>query len=186
MDLTKTVRSRRQDRSSERRRSPTSNPLLSPTAKGHWPTEFSFSRAIRGSLTTKWSVAWPGHMSIRCGLPVKRRSWESTRRHRGETLECVVAWLSKPVGSTVSVSAVPTGIAVVGRTDDGRAVVERPLEIGPSRLFGILTEPEDGVAQSARTVVFINRGSGGPPRARTIVGRSGAPLVGAGYAVSSL
>jgi alpha-beta hydrolase superfamily lysophospholipase len=75
-----------------------------------------------------------------------------------ETLERIVAWTSKPLGSTVVVPRPTIGTAVVGRTHEGRAVLERPVDIGPTHLFGVLTEPEGGAAQSLPTVMFLNAG----------------------------
>jgi alpha-beta hydrolase superfamily lysophospholipase len=75
-----------------------------------------------------------------------------------ETLDRIVAWLSKPLGSAVVVPRPTIGTAVVGRTDEGRAVVERPVDIGPTHLFGVLTEPEGGAKQNVPTVMFLNAG----------------------------
>jgi dienelactone hydrolase len=73
-------------------------------------------------------------------------------------LDRMVAWLTEAGGPPVRVEPPEPGTAEVQRSADGAAVLERPLEIGPARLFGILSEPEGGVAQSAPTVIFLNAG----------------------------
>jgi pimeloyl-ACP methyl ester carboxylesterase len=75
-----------------------------------------------------------------------------------ETLERIATWLSKPLGSTVEITPPAIGQAVVGRTDDGRAVMERPVDMGPTHLFGVLTEPEGGAPKGFPTVLFLNAG----------------------------
>jgi alpha-beta hydrolase superfamily lysophospholipase len=74
------------------------------------------------------------------------------------TLERIVGWLSEPRGPTVAVGPPAMGTAVVARTQDGHAVLERPVEMGPAGLFGMMTEPERGVPLSAPTVLFLNAG----------------------------
>ena len=47
--------------------------------------------------------------------------------------------------------------AVVDRPTLGGPVVERPVELGPLRLFGMVTEP--GTGASGPTIVFVNEGN---------------------------
>jgi alpha-beta hydrolase superfamily lysophospholipase len=75
-----------------------------------------------------------------------------------ETVERIVAWLAPSGAETVFVSPPTVGSATVGQGQGGRAILERPVELGPHRLFGVLTEL-DGASRSAKpTVVFLNAG----------------------------
>ena len=74
------------------------------------------------------------------------------------TLERIVVWLAPPAGPVTQVDA-PTPAKTVTLRPDGRpAVTERILEIGPARLFGIVSEAEDPMDRSGPTVIFLNVG----------------------------
>ena len=56
-------------------------------------------------------------------------------------------------------SPCPESQATAVHRAPGRAGVrERAVELGPARLFGVLSEPENGIDPSAPTVVFLNVG----------------------------
>ena len=74
------------------------------------------------------------------------------------TLDRIVSWLAEP-GATLVRLAMPERRGDGGARAPGRAGVrERPVELGPARLFGVLSEPENGIEPSAPTVVFLNVG----------------------------
>ncbi len=74
------------------------------------------------------------------------------------TLERILLWLAPPAGRVTQVD-VPTPAKTLTLRLDGRpAVVERVLDIGPARLFGILSEAEDPMVRSGPTVIFLNVG----------------------------
>jgi hypothetical protein len=74
------------------------------------------------------------------------------------TLDRIVSWFSE-VGGPAGPLARPDRHGPALHRAPGRpGVSERPLEIGPARLFGMLSEPEGGLARSAPTVVFLNVG----------------------------
>ena len=74
------------------------------------------------------------------------------------TLERIVSWLTEPGGSAARLD-VPAPRTVAAFRMEGRpGVIERPVQLGPARLFGILTEPEEQADPSAPTVVFLNVG----------------------------
>lgn len=84
------------------------------------------------------------------------------------TLQRIVSWLSEKGGDRVRIEP-PSGHATATlRQHDGPSVVERPVTIGPARLFGIVSEREDQADASVPTVVFVNAGRighQGPARA---------------------
>ncbi len=76
-----------------------------------------------------------------------------------ETIERTADWVSralqgKPV-EMVLPSVAPT--AVVDRPPSGEPVLERPVDLGPPGLFGIVTEPATG--PSGPTIVLVNEGN---------------------------
>ncbi len=74
------------------------------------------------------------------------------------TLERIVSWLAEPPAPLVRLR-MPGGPAMAVHRAPGRPDVrERAVELGPARLFGILSEPEGGIDSSAPTVVFLNVG----------------------------
>ena len=74
------------------------------------------------------------------------------------TLERIVDWLSDPNGSLGRVDVPRVQATAVLRTEGGAGVLERPVDLGPAHLFGILTEPEHHADPAAPTVVFLNVG----------------------------
>ncbi len=76
----------------------------------------------------------------------------------GPTLELIVSWLTEREGSPVWLEAPERQATAVYRTKGRPGVLERPVELGPARLFGMLSEPEDHLDPSAPTVVFLNVG----------------------------
>ncbi len=74
------------------------------------------------------------------------------------TLDRIISWLTGP-GGPLGRLDVPNGQAMaVHRTNGRPGVLERPVDLGPAHLFGMLSEPEDHVDPSAPTVVFLNVG----------------------------
>ena len=74
------------------------------------------------------------------------------------TLDRIVSWLGEPGGSLARL-VMPESRATAVHHAPGRAGVrERPVELGQARLFGVLSEPENGIDPSAPTVVFLNVG----------------------------
>jgi hypothetical protein len=74
------------------------------------------------------------------------------------TLDRIVSWLSE-AGGTVGPLTVPEHPrAAVIRAPGRPEVRERAVTIGPARLFGMLSEPEEDIDPSAPTVVFLNVG----------------------------
>jgi alpha-beta hydrolase superfamily lysophospholipase len=74
------------------------------------------------------------------------------------TLERILLWLSEPIGRSTAVETPRAAAATTLRLEGRPAVVERALDIGPARLFGILSEPEEETGRSAPTVIFLNAG----------------------------
>ena len=72
------------------------------------------------------------------------------------TIDSVVEWISAVAPAQLAALEVPASAlpATVGVSSAGSAVVEIPVEIGPSGLFGILCEPESGACGPA--VVMLN------------------------------
>jgi alpha-beta hydrolase superfamily lysophospholipase len=75
-----------------------------------------------------------------------------------ETVDRIVEWLSKPQGEGVPVTPPTVAAAIVDRAHDGLAVVERPVDISDTHLFGMLTEPQGGIPRPAPTIIFLNAG----------------------------
>ncbi len=92
------------------------------------------------------------------------------------TLERIVAWLTEAGGSAVPLAMPEERRTAVHRTESGAGVIERPVELGTARLFGMLTEPEHTVRPSpAAVVVLLNvgrMGHSGPARLWVELGRS--------------
>jgi alpha-beta hydrolase superfamily lysophospholipase len=74
------------------------------------------------------------------------------------TLDRIVSWLVEPGGSPARLIVPERSASAVHRAPGRAGVRERPVELGPARLFGVLSEPENGVDPSAPTVVFLNVG----------------------------
>ena len=94
-----------------------------------------------------------------------------------ETLDRIVAWLAQSGGPPAPIALPESPATAVHRTGAQPAVRERPLEMGPLRLFGMLSEAADGVEPSAPTVVFLNTGRighAGPARLWVDLSRSWA------------
>ena len=79
------------------------------------------------------------------------------------TLERIVAWLTERGGSAVPLDLPEERRTAVHRTEGGAGVMEQPVELGPARLFGMLSEPEHPVRPAAATVVLLNVGRMGHP-----------------------
>ena len=75
------------------------------------------------------------------------------------TLERIVSWLTHSGGPAVRLE-VPDTADRGGAPGEGPRPVslERPVQLGPAHLFGILSEPEEQVGAPAPTVVFLNVG----------------------------
>ncbi len=74
------------------------------------------------------------------------------------TLERIVSWFSEVGGPAGRLALPDRQVSARHRVPGRPGVSERALEIGPARLFGMLSESEDGSAPSAPTVVFLNVG----------------------------
>jgi len=74
------------------------------------------------------------------------------------TLERIVSWFGEPGGSLVRLNMPESRASAVHRALGRAGVRERPVELGPARLFGVLSEPEDGIDPWAPTVIFLNVG----------------------------
>ena len=74
------------------------------------------------------------------------------------TLDRIVSWLTEVDGPVVRVEVPNQRPTAVHRGDGGPGVLERPVEMGPAHLFGMLSEPEDQVDPLAPIVVFLNAG----------------------------
>ena len=72
------------------------------------------------------------------------------------TLERIVSWLSEGGGPASRLALPGRQVSARLQVHGRRGVSERALEIGPGRLFGILSEPEEASAPSAPTVVFLD------------------------------
>ncbi len=91
-------------------------------------------------------------------------------------LEHIVSWISHAAGPVVRIVEPEAVTTAVLRSHGGPAVQERPVEIGPARLFGILTEAVDAPA-AALSAVFLNAGRighDGPARLWVDLARSWA------------
>jgi alpha-beta hydrolase superfamily lysophospholipase len=74
------------------------------------------------------------------------------------TLDKIVSWLTAPGGLQTRVESPKRPAMVVLRTNGRPPVLERPVTLGPARLFGILSEPADHADPSEKTIVFLNTG----------------------------
>jgi pimeloyl-ACP methyl ester carboxylesterase len=74
------------------------------------------------------------------------------------TLRRIIEWLSETTGPFARVEIQKRPAAAIHRRDGRRDVLERPLDIGPAHLFGILSEPADAVVKPGATIVFLNVG----------------------------
>ena len=74
------------------------------------------------------------------------------------TLQRIISWLNEPIGPVTRIETPKTPADVTHRLHGRPAVLERPLFIGPARLFGILSEPEESSGRTAPTVIFLNTG----------------------------
>lgn len=73
------------------------------------------------------------------------------------TIGRVTEWLAQSFGGEPVPVRVPgRPSASVGRTTDGRSIVETPVELGPVGLFGIVTDGSDSSGRP--TVVLVNEG----------------------------
>ena len=93
------------------------------------------------------------------------------------TLERIVAWLTEVGGPGVPLAVPEERRTAVLRTESGAGVIERPVELGPARLFAVLSEPEHTVRRppAAVVVAFLNAGRmghAGPARLWVELGRS--------------
>jgi hypothetical protein len=79
------------------------------------------------------------------------------------TLERILSWLDGPARRVTRIEPPGRPATVTHRADGRTGVLERPVELGPARLFGMLSEPEDAIAQPGTTVVFLNAGRIGHP-----------------------
>jgi pimeloyl-ACP methyl ester carboxylesterase len=92
------------------------------------------------------------------------------------TLEQIVSWLSDGARPVVRIGEPETVTTAVLRSEGGTAVQERAIDIGPARLFGILTEPSVGPA-AGLSAIFLNAGRighDGPARLWVDLARSWA------------
>jgi len=73
-----------------------------------------------------------------------------------DDIDRVVGWISKNSPGVTTALKVPrrAGAAPVAPAPDGRCVVERPLDLGPTKLFGIVSEVPGRTA--GPVVVFLN------------------------------
>ena len=74
------------------------------------------------------------------------------------TLERIISWLTETREAPIRIEVPDEHAAAVLRTQGLSSVLERPLELGPTGLFGMLSEPETDLLPSAPTVVFLNAG----------------------------
>ncbi len=74
------------------------------------------------------------------------------------TLERIVQWVTEPRGPLVRFGRPAHRTAVTLRSEGRPSVRERPLDMGPAHLFGMLSEPEGQVEPAAPTIVFLNAG----------------------------
>lgn len=100
-----------------------------------------FPSALRAALTAaqvEWAEATGQDRLI--GVPVEQGAVPH------DTVERVAAWLSRVAAAPTAVPAVDEPAASGGG--------ERPVALGPNRLFGIVTEPETLVSDTV--VLFVN------------------------------
>jgi alpha-beta hydrolase superfamily lysophospholipase len=76
------------------------------------------------------------------------------------TIETISQWTGWAVeGPQSPLTFHPVESAVVAGTGDGRPIVERPVWLGPNRLFGMITDPAGPGQPSPPTVVFLSAGA---------------------------
>jgi pimeloyl-ACP methyl ester carboxylesterase len=103
--------------------------------------------ADRGALSSAESVGIRGQEALLEEMAITPRP----------TLDRIISWLGDR-------DAPPSRLELPNRHSpavfptSGGPVSERALEIGPARLFGVLSEPEDHDDPAAPTVVFLNVG----------------------------
>jgi alpha-beta hydrolase superfamily lysophospholipase len=75
------------------------------------------------------------------------------------TLDLIVKWLVGVTdGTDVPITVPESCSGTVGHTDDGRAIVERPLWLGPHGLFGMETVPDGYRRGESPVALFVNAG----------------------------
>jgi alpha/beta superfamily hydrolase len=74
------------------------------------------------------------------------------------TLQRIVSWLNEATGRMTRVEEPKPSAHATHRMVGRPTVLERPLAIGPTRLFGMLSEPEETPSRSVPTVIFLNTG----------------------------
>ncbi len=74
------------------------------------------------------------------------------------TLELIVSWLADDSAPAAPLSPPNDATGAPHVVGHGADLLERPLTIGPTGLFGMVTEPDPGTAASMPTVVFVNAG----------------------------
>jgi hypothetical protein len=74
------------------------------------------------------------------------------------TLDRIVSWFAEVDGPVGRLDLEDRLVPALHQASVRRGVSERPLDIGPGHLFGMLSEPEDGSVRPLPTVVFLNVG----------------------------
>jgi hypothetical protein len=74
------------------------------------------------------------------------------------TLDRIVSWLGEAGGSPAPLVMPASSASALLHAPGRIGVRERPVELGPARLFGVLSEPENDIDPSAPTVLFLNVG----------------------------
>jgi alpha-beta hydrolase superfamily lysophospholipase len=75
-------------------------------------------------------------------------------------VECAGRWIGQRIeGPTGTIRFQPVDSAVVAGTEDGLAVAEHPVRLGPHRLFGMVTAPSEDRQRAGPTVVFLSAGA---------------------------
>jgi hypothetical protein len=74
------------------------------------------------------------------------------------TVERIISWFAQPQAPLTRLRPPAPRPTATLRAPDRPDVRERAVDIGPARLFGILSEPVEAIAPSAPTVVFLNVG----------------------------
>jgi alpha-beta hydrolase superfamily lysophospholipase len=111
-------------------------------------------RRVEKAVTKRLTM--PGVES--CSIPGQEALFAEKPATPGPTLDRIASWLSESGGPTARIT-MPEGQATAVHRSPGRpGVRERAVEFGPGRLFGVFSEPENGIAASAPTVIFLNVG----------------------------